>query len=91
MELSKITHLYEWIARETVGASAGVVAGDVATERALATGVGQGALVHVLAMLLAVAGEAGPALAQEVRRQVAALGILDASRGECRVVALVDV
>lgn len=42
-------------------------------------------------MLLAVAGEAWLAFAQEVRRQVAALGILDASRGKCRILALVDV
>ena len=72
-------------------AGTGVVAGAVETERALAAGVGLGALVHILAVLLAVADEAGLALAQEVGRQVAALGVLDASGGDRRLRALVDV
>jgi hypothetical protein len=84
-------YLNEWIPRVTILAVARVVAGRIAAEGALAAGPGQGAFVQVLAMLLAVAGKAGLALAQEVRRQVAALGVLDASRRESWVVALVDV
>ena len=42
-------------------------------------------------MLLTVSGEAGPTLAQKVRRQVAALGVLHAARRDRWVLALVDV
>lgn len=81
--------MFEWISRVTVGAGAGVVARSVQAKRVPATGVWLGALVDVLATNLAVPGVSWKAFAQKVCRQVAALGVLHASGGERRVLALV--
>lgn len=54
-------------------------------------GTRYGAFVDVIAVHLTVPDVTGLALAQEVRREVAALRVLHASRGERRVIAFVDI
>lgn len=79
------------VSRKTRLTGASVIPGDIVAHGVVAARARYQALVHVLAVDLAVADVARFAFAQEVGGKVATLGVLDASRGERRVIALVDV
>lgn len=72
-------------------ARTGVIPWNIVTDGIVGARARYRALVHILAVNLAVADVAGFAFAEEIGGKVAALGVLDASRGKNRVIALVDV
>lgn len=76
---------------ESLGADALVAAGHIVAEGVQAAGVRVLALVNVVAGHCGVSGESSLALADVVSRQVAALGVLHAQRGQRWDLALVDV
>lgn len=89
--MTMCTHTVVRVSRESVLTRAGVIAEYVVTQGIVAACTRYRALVHVLAAHLAVADVAGLALAEEVRREIAALGVLDATTGERGIVALVNI
>lgn len=80
-----------WIAMVAFRTCAGVIAGRVDALRTSTAGSGTLALVEVCAQHLAIALIAVPTFAEIVRWQIAALGILDATRSYRRILAFVDI
>lgn len=90
-ELNLNAYRFVRVSRKARLTGASVIARDIVAHGIVAARARYQALVHILATDLAVAEVARLAFAQEVGRKVATLGVLHASRGECRVIALVDV
>lgn len=87
----RCTYTVVRVSRESVLTRTGVIARYVVTHGIVAACAWYRALVHIFAVHLTVADVAGFAFAQKVRREVATLGVFDATPGERRVVALVDI